>query len=445
MNELLEVATGDLSERARVLAALSPALMATAVFVLGLPVFAIRAWMGRAPPDAETEARGATLLVGKFLRSYFFWLVRPVISGLLRAGIPAQVITALAVLLGAGSAFAVAEGRFALGGWLFIFAGILDAIDGRIARAQHGDSLRGAAMDSILDRYTDSFILIGLAWYWRDTWVLLPVLISFLGSSLVPYVRARGEALGVALGGTGVMQRAERVVVLGGSIALSPVLEVVAFGGEEEPMHWLAALGVSITAVASNTTAISRFLALLEALGGQVARLPRWLASRLWTAALLATLSDFTMTLVVLHGTGHDVLGAWLRPRWLVLAGAMALGALCGAVLGFAAQRAFAAFDVGHPGARASGVEGLPQAAGAPRGLVVPSLRRWALVSTMKLVLNVGAVLLLPFGLLLSWWIARVAVYLAWSLPIERWLVAAPPADGRRPPGVILDPARRLQ
>jgi phosphatidylglycerophosphate synthase len=209
MPELSPWSWGDLPPEARALAAAWPALLLTAVFVLGLPVFAVRCFFRGVPRDPETIERGATLLVGYFLRHYFFWLVRPVFKLVLDSGVPAVALTGLSVLLGAGSGIAVSTGRFALGGWLFLVAGMLDALDGRVARARGEATTAGAAIDSILDRYTDSFLLCGLAWYYRDGAVLLAVLGALVGSALVPYVRARGESLGVPIR-VGVMQRAER-------------------------------------------------------------------------------------------------------------------------------------------------------------------------------------------------------------------------------------------
>src|SRR5690606_21901882 len=245
---------GDLSPTARVLTALGPALVATAFFLLGLPVFALRSWRRGMPRDAETEKRGKSLLVGFFLRHYYFWLTAPVWNLLLRSGIPAHAVTALSGLLGVAAGVAVAAGRFALGGWRFLIAGMLDAADGRIARARGTAGPVGSALDSVLDRYTDAAILVGLGWYYRDDWVLVLVLLALVGTSLVPYVRAKGESLGVPLRG-GVMQRLERVLFLGATTALSPIVEVILAPEDPNPRHWLAVVGIGIVAILANLTA----------------------------------------------------------------------------------------------------------------------------------------------------------------------------------------------
>ena len=50
-----------------------------------------------------------------------------------------------------------ADGMLFTGGWLLLFTGTLDIIDGRVARRTNGSSARGAFLDSIIDRYADSF------------------------------------------------------------------------------------------------------------------------------------------------------------------------------------------------------------------------------------------------------------------------------------------------
>ncbi|HZH02413.1 MAG TPA: CDP-alcohol phosphatidyltransferase family protein, partial [Myxococcaceae bacterium] len=201
---------GDLSPQARIWTALAPALLAFSYFALGLVAFCLRCLLTGMPRDEETVHRGSTVLVGSFLRHAFFWVIRPLWTVVYRSGLPANSLTALAALLAVGSGVAVAAGRFAVGGWLFLGSGIFDVLDGRVARVRKTASPAGAALDSVLDRYADGAFLMGLTWYYRDTWVLLPLLMAFLGTGLVPYVRARGEGLGVAIKG-GMMQRLERV------------------------------------------------------------------------------------------------------------------------------------------------------------------------------------------------------------------------------------------
>ena len=128
------------------------------------------------------------------------------------------------MLLGGAAGIAVGMGRFALGGWLFLLSGILDTFDGRLARSRNTVTPAGAAFDSLLDRYADGAMLIGLAFYFRASWVLIPTLAAIFGTSMVPYVRAKAESFGVTMR-DGLMQRPERVLTLGVAVAFSPWVE----------------------------------------------------------------------------------------------------------------------------------------------------------------------------------------------------------------------------
>jgi phosphatidylglycerophosphate synthase len=253
---------------------LLPALVVLSYFVIGLLVFSAEALLRGVPHDREIESRGQSVLVTFYFRNYFIWVTRPLWRLLLASGVSANTVTVLAAALGAVSGVAVAAGRFALGGWLFLFSGILDAMDGRLARARGQVAPSGSIVDSVLDRYTDSILLIGLCWYFRTSWMLLPTLMALLGTSLVPYVRAKAEALGVSLRG-GLMQRPERVLYLGTALAITPIVELVLSPGDPHPFPRLAALGVIFLAVTTNLTAVKRFLDLLRAVSPRRSVVPR--------------------------------------------------------------------------------------------------------------------------------------------------------------------------
>lgn len=244
-------------------------LVPGAVFVLSIPVYIARCLYKGIPRDREMEARGGSALIGLHVRHYFVWLVTPLWRLFVATGVRADSVTLGAALLGGGASVAVACGRFGLGGALTLASGMLDALDGRLARFRGEQSNAGAALDSILDRYVDFALLAGLGWFYRGTWVLVAVLLALLGAFLVPYVRAKGEALRVDVT-SGLVARPERVVILGVTLAVSPLVELFSDFAAGPP-HPLAALGVVFVAVAGNITAISRFRALVEG----VKRIPR--------------------------------------------------------------------------------------------------------------------------------------------------------------------------
>ena len=274
MGELSHWILGDLSPRARVLTALLPALLVLGYFVLGYVAYNVRTLFWGVPSQYQKEMRGRTALLGYHLRFYFYWVINPLWRLLLATGISANAVTGIAAGIGAVAAMAAAMGRFALAGWLFIFSGILDAMDGRLARARQEVSPAGAAIDSILDRYTDSLMLVGLGVYYRESWVVIPVFLALVGTSVVPYVRAKSEALGFPVQ-DGLMQRTERIVYLGGTVALAPIFEAIFFPQNRHPTHWVAVVGIVFLCITSNATGVSRFVRLVRAMTAAGATGPR--------------------------------------------------------------------------------------------------------------------------------------------------------------------------
>ena len=234
------------------------------VFVL-FALFVARCALRGIPRDAETETRGETVLVSRFLRHFYIWALAPVCRFVLWAGISANVLTVVSALVGVAAGVAAGVGSISLAGWLLLASGVLDGLDGRVARARKSATQAGAALDSVLDRYVDLAFLIGLSWYYRASWVLLPVLLALLGSSLVPYVRARGEGLGVSIK-SGLMQRVERLFLFVVGTALTPVFDAIVSPNTESPIHGLAVGMIIFIAVMSNFTALTRLRALLAAL-----------------------------------------------------------------------------------------------------------------------------------------------------------------------------------
>lgn len=246
---------------------LAPAAVVSLYWLIGLAVFSVKSAIWGLRHDRELEARGKSILIGNFLKGFFSWIVRPLWRLVLASGISPNGITLIAMLLGGVAGVSVASGHFALGGWLFLLSGILDTFDGRLARTRHSVTPAGAAFDSLLDRYTDSAMLIGLAYYFRGSWALIPALAALFGTSMVPYVRAKAESFGIAMK-DGLMQRPERVLTLGLAVILSPWVEAVwpATGAGGHMPQRLAAVSLVMLAITSNTTAVGRIVRLLAAL-----------------------------------------------------------------------------------------------------------------------------------------------------------------------------------
>lgn len=95
--------------------------------------------------------------------------------------------------------------------WLFILvSGLLDGLDGAVARSRGVASRGGAFLDSFLDRYSDAAYL---AYFWGRVDPLV-IYVALVGTYAISYARCRGEALGVEVRGVGFMERGERVAYL---------------------------------------------------------------------------------------------------------------------------------------------------------------------------------------------------------------------------------------
>ncbi len=84
---------------------------------------------------------------------------------------------------------------YTLSAIIILFGFWLDSVDGNFARNNNLSSKKGAVIDSVLDRYTDLIILSSIILVNRD-WLVLGLL-SIIGSCIIPYIRARVEAVGI--------------------------------------------------------------------------------------------------------------------------------------------------------------------------------------------------------------------------------------------------------
>lgn len=140
-----------------------------------------------------------------------------------RAGISADAITYASLVLAVLSGASVALGHPGLAATLILLSGSLDLLDGAVARITGSASRWGALLDSTLDRVADAAPLAGVIVYYSNWhWAATAPLLSIIAGFVISYVRARSEALGLQLPSL-FMRRAERVLLVAGSLALGTV------------------------------------------------------------------------------------------------------------------------------------------------------------------------------------------------------------------------------
>jgi CDP-diacylglycerol--glycerol-3-phosphate 3-phosphatidyltransferase len=155
--------------------------------------------------------------------------VKPIGALLRKTRLTPDHLTIVGLLVGAASAVAVGAGHLRWGLILVILAALPDLLDGALAKASGAASQRGAFFDSTVDRITDALLLGGIAYYFAATdsidprLSVLPFAVMAV-SSVISYQRAKAESLGLDAKG-GLMERAERIVVLCVGLFLEPWVE----------------------------------------------------------------------------------------------------------------------------------------------------------------------------------------------------------------------------
>ncbi len=164
---------------------------------------------------------------------------------LAKTGIGPNAITTIGLVISIVVAWVLASGHFFLGGFLVLFAGAFDMLDGAVARLTGKTSRFGAVLDSTFDRVSEGAILLGLMAYYVERGGYQEILLigaALVGSFMTSYVRARAEGVGLKCE-VGLFTRPERVIVLAIGLIANQVLVVL----------W-------IIAVASNLVALQRLL-----------------------------------------------------------------------------------------------------------------------------------------------------------------------------------------
>lgn len=213
---------------------------------------------GKMPRSPRIDKFPANRIVPRFILEYGYWILQGMMRPLIALRVSPDAITMTSLVFSVASASAFAVGRFALGGWLLWLSFIGDALDGLVARATHTSSDRGEFFDSLVDRYVDLVMFLGFLWYYRaDPLPFAIAGLGLIGSSVMGYARAKGEALGIDPN-VGFMQRQERAAIIGSLTVLSPVLGAFLEPGAAHPKQHLALFALAVVALFSNVTAIWR-------------------------------------------------------------------------------------------------------------------------------------------------------------------------------------------
>ena len=214
------------------------------------------------------------------LQQGIYKVINPFVRVLIRAGLTPNMVTTIGLVLNIGVSIIFIEGAekgnrgdLSYVGWagaLILFAGLFDMLDGQVARLGNMSSRFGALYDSVLDRYSELILFLGICYYLVAHHYFLSSLVAFIGmigSLMVSYTRARAEGLGIECK-DGLMQRPERVILIGVS-ALACGIASKWMGGNYK-IHWpdstfpifetisIFTIPLTVMAVLANATAIGR-------------------------------------------------------------------------------------------------------------------------------------------------------------------------------------------
>jgi CDP-diacylglycerol---glycerol-3-phosphate 3-phosphatidyltransferase len=140
------------------------------------------------------------------------------------------VVTVAGFLGICAAAWLALERQWVVASLVFIASGLVDSLDGLVARHQGRVTAFGAFLDSTLDRLAEGVILgaIGITVAQDDLdWALAACFVALTASFLVSYARARAEGLGIPGSSGGLMGRPERLVIVGAALFLGGVGDVM--------------------------------------------------------------------------------------------------------------------------------------------------------------------------------------------------------------------------
>lgn len=216
------------------------------------------------------------------LQLNIYKVIDPFVKVLIKLGLTPNAVTSIGFVLNVGVAVIFVlgaeegnRGDLTYVGWagaLILFAGLFDMLDGQVARLGNMKSVFGALYDSVLDRYSELIMFLGICWYLVAHHYFLSSLFAFIaliGSMMVSYVRARAEGLGVECKG-GLMQRPERVITIGLCAILCGVTSLYIGGNYKlfvpgiryhifETMS-IFTIPIAVLAVLTNITAFKRLM-----------------------------------------------------------------------------------------------------------------------------------------------------------------------------------------
>lgn len=222
----------------------------------------------------ETLSRLHKSFIGIFLIEFWYWITGPALSFFKLIRLTPNRITSISIFLSFVTGAIYSTGHFSAAGWMLVISGTLDMLDGRLARETGTVTKAGAFFDSCSDRYSDSFVFIGIAIYFlsksfsaadghfilsvTDYSSIIIIMALMLGTAAMSYVKARGEATGFTTK-SGLMQRPERIMMLSLYSVLDPFIRII-LGNYDINQDYCLIFLLIIMAILINFSAVVRMV-----------------------------------------------------------------------------------------------------------------------------------------------------------------------------------------
>ncbi|HUP27352.1 MAG TPA: CDP-alcohol phosphatidyltransferase family protein [Chloroflexia bacterium] len=185
-------------------------------------------------------------MLTQLLQSWARSVARRAAQIFVKTPITPNMLTMFGMVLNIVVAVLLATGHLVAGGVMVIVAGLFDMLDGALAKITNRMSAFGAFLDSVVDRYSEALVLLGLFLYYYpqpgNQGLINVVLIYAIlfGSMMISYARARAGALHIH-NEVGLLARPERIVLIAIGLLFPTILLL--------PILWILAIGTQLTAL----------------------------------------------------------------------------------------------------------------------------------------------------------------------------------------------------
>lgn len=216
-------------------------------------------------------------MLKKYGQDFVYKIIHPFIQFLIKAKVTPNAITTVGLVINVMATIVLIIGAefgergdhryLGIAGGVILIAGLFDMIDGRLARETNTSSKFGALYDSVLDRYSELIMFLGICYYLVSHDYFISSVFGFIamiGSIMVSYTRARAEGLGVNCS-VGWMQRPERILLVSISAIICGIVSVLVEPDKQTILSFINFEPISIfigplmmLAVMSNITALRR-------------------------------------------------------------------------------------------------------------------------------------------------------------------------------------------